>query len=115
MTIELRKTEVKMDRLVYLGLSVLGISKIATCEYCYDCIKLKCEDNAKLCYRNADSFIVHVRTEDVYGDIAQDVEARFDTSGCDVGRPLPKGKNKKVIGPMKDELGNRIIEYNSKT
>ena len=92
MIIKLCKTEVKMDRLVYLGLSVLGIGKIATREYCYDCIKLKCEDNAKLCYRNTDSFKIHVKTEDVYGDIAQDAEARFDTSGCDVGRPLPKSQ-----------------------
>ena len=55
---------------------------------------------------DTDSFIMHIKTEDFYKDIAGDVEKTFDTSNyeCD-DRRLPKGKNKKVIGLMKDELG----------
>ena len=54
---------------------------------------------------NTDSFIINIITEDIYEDIADDAEKRFDTSNYAVVRPLPTGKNKKVIGLMKDELG----------
>ena len=56
---------------------------------------------------DTDSFIFHVKTEDFYEDIAIDVEKRFDTSNYEVNKPLPTGKNKKVIGLMKDELGGK--------
>ena len=55
------------------------------------------------------SFIMHIETEVFYKDIADDVEKRFDTSNYEVNRPLPTGKNKKVIGLMKDELGGKIM------
>ena len=58
---------------------------------------------------DTDSFIMHIKTESFYEDIADDVEKRFDTSNYEVDRPLPKGKNKKVIGLMKDELGGKIM------
>ena len=63
----------------------------------------------KLCYMDTDSLIMNIKTKNFYKDIAQDVEERFETSNYDVDRPLPKGKNKKVIGLMKDELGGGII------
>ena len=66
------------------------------------------KDNAKLCYMDKDSFIFNIKTEDFYEDIA-DVEKRFDTSNYDVNRPFPKGRNKKVLGLMKDELGGNIM------
>ena len=50
----------------------------------------------KLCYMNTGSFIVHVKTDDIYKDIAQYVEKRFDTSNYEIDRPLPKGKNEKL-------------------
>ena len=65
-----------------------------------------------------DSFIMNIKTNDFYEDIASDIENRFDTSNYEVNtsetsalscRPLPTGKNKKVIGLMKDELGGKII------
>ena len=58
---------------------------------------------------DADSFVMNSKTEDFYKDIANDVEKRFDTSNYEVNRPLPTGKNIKVIGLMKDELGGKII------
>ena len=58
---------------------------------------------------DTDSFIINIKTEDFYEDIANDVEKRFDTSNCEINRPLPTGKNKKVIGLMKDELGGKIM------
>ena len=58
---------------------------------------------------DTDSFIMHIKTKDFYKDIANDVERRFDTSIYEVNRPLPTGKNKEVIGLMKNELGGKMI------
>ena len=58
---------------------------------------------------DTDSFIMNIKTEDFYKDIANDVEKRYDTSNYAIDRPLSTGKNKKVIGLMKDELGGRVI------
>ena len=52
---------------------------------------------------------MNTKTNYFYKDIANDVEKRFDTSNHECNRPLPIGKNKKVIGLMKDELGGKII------
>ena len=72
-------------------------------------LKLKYDEKAKLCYMDIGSFIVYIKTDDIYNDIAEDVETRSDTSNYELNRPLPKGKNKKVIGLMKDELGGAIM------
>ena len=79
-------------------------------KFWYDYVKPKYGENAKLCSMDTDSFIVHVKIDDIYKDIAEDVETRFDTSNVEIDRPLPKGKNKKVIGLMKDELGGQIMK-----
>ena len=83
----MKKTKVKMNKPIYLGLSIL----------------------VKLCYTDTGSFIMNIKTNGFYEDIANDVENRFDTSNYEVNRLLPTGKNKKVIGLMKDELGGKII------
>ena len=79
------------------------------CKFWYDYIKPKYQNNTKLCYMDTGNFIIHIKTEDVYKDIANDEEKRFDTSNYEVNRPLLKEKNKKVIGLMKDELGGKIL------
>ena len=107
--IEMKKTKVKMNKPVYLGLLILEISKILMYEFWYDYIKPKCNDDVKLCYMDTDSFVMHIKTNDFYKDIFDDVDNRFDTSNYEIKRPLPIGKNKKVIGLMKDELGGEII------
>ena len=129
--IEMKKTKVKMNKPIYLGLSILEISKILMYEFWYDYMKPKYNDNVRLCYMDTDSFVMHNKTNDFYKDIASDVENRFDTSNYEVNtsettteptaepsslersalarKPLPTGKNKKVIGLMKDELGGKII------
>ena len=48
-------------------------------EFWYDYIKPKCQDKAKLCYMDTNSFIIYIKTEDFYKNIANDVEKRFDT------------------------------------
>ena len=107
--IEMKKVKVKMNKPIYLGLSILEISKITMYEFSYDYIKNKYRNKVNLCYMDTDSLIMNIKTNDFYKDIAQDVEERFDTSKYSVDRPLPKGKNKNVIGLMKDELGGGII------
>ena len=107
--IELKKTKVKMNKPIYLSLSILEISKILMYEFWYDYMKPKYNNNVKLCYMDTDSFIMDIKTNDFYEDIANDVECKLDTSNYEVNRPLPMGKNKKVIGLMKDELGGEII------
>ena len=71
---EMKKIKVKMNKTVYLGLSILEISKTLMYEFWYDYIKPKYQDNAKLCYMDTDSFIIYIKTEDVYEDIANNVE-----------------------------------------
>ena len=78
-------------------------------EFWYDYIKPKYGIRVKLCYMDMDSFVMNIKTNDFYKDIANDVEKRFYTSNYECNRPLPTGKNKKVIGLMKDELGGKII------
>ena len=107
--IEMNKTKVKMNKPIFLGLSILDISKILMYEFWYDYMKPKYGNDVKLCYMDTDSFVMNIKTEDFYKDIANDVEKRFDTSNYEVNRALPTGKNKKVIGLMKDELGGKII------
>ena len=105
----MKKTKVKMNKPIYLGLAILEISKILMYEFWYDYMKPKYDNNVKLCYMDTDSFIMDIKTNDFFKDIANDVENRCDTSNYEVNRPLPMGQNKKVIGLMKDELGGKII------
>ena len=70
--IETKKTEVKTNKPIYLGLSILDISKTLMYKFWYDYIKPKYVDRVKLCYTDADSFVIHVETEDFHKDIAKD-------------------------------------------
>ena len=101
-----------MKKLVYLGQAILDLSKIVIYEFHYDYMVPKyCLEKLKLCYMDTDSLVYDIKTEDSYEDIANDVEARFDTSGYSKTdfRSLPISLNKKVIGLMKDELGDKIM------
>ena len=112
LAIEMKKTKVKMNKPVYLGMSILDISKTLMYEFWYDYVKPKYKDKAKLCYMDTDSFVINIFTEDFFEDINNDVERWFDTSNYDKNdkRPLQIGVNKKVIGMFKDELGGKIVK-----
>ena len=77
LAIEMEKTKVKMNKSIYLRLSILEISKTLMYEFWYDCMKPKYDDNIKLCYMDTDSFIMHIKTENFYKDIASDVEKKI--------------------------------------
>ena len=101
-------TKVVMKKPIYLGQTILDLSKIVMYEFHYDYMKPKFKD-FQLCYLDTDSLVYHIKTDDFYADIVNDMEERFDTSGYVPDLPLPIGKNKKVIGLMKDELGGAIM------
>ena len=106
------KIKVVMNKPVYLGKAILDLSKIVMYEFHYDYMVPKYGlEKLKLCDMDTDSLVYDIKTEDFYEDIANDVGARFDTSGYSKTdfRPLPIGLNKKVIGLMKDELGGEIM------
>ena len=107
----MKKTRIKMTKPLYLGMPTLDISKILMYEFWYDYINPKYGDRAKLCYTDTHSFIIYIKTEDFFEDVSNNVERQFDTSNYDKNnkRPLLIGKNKKVPGVFKDELGGKII------
>ena len=108
----MKKTKAKMNKSIYLGMSILYISKSLIYEFWYDYNKPKYRDRAELCYMDTDSFVIHIFTEYFFEDIKNDVERWFDTSNYDKNdeTPLQIGMNKKVIGLFKDELGGKIIK-----
>ena len=109
---EMGKIKVVMNKPACLGQVILDLSKIIMYEFHYNYKVPKYGlEKLKLCYMDTDSLVYDIKTEDFYGDIANDVEARFNTSGYSETdfRPLPIGLKKKVIGLMKDELGGKIM------
>ena len=111
MAIKMKKTRVKMVKPLYLGMSILDISKTLMYKFWYDYIRSKYGNKAKLGYTDNDSFIINIKTEYFFEDISNDVERWFDTSNYNKNDkiPLPIGKNKKVPGLFKDELEENII------
>ena len=112
LTIEIKKTKVNMNKPIYIGMSILDISKTLMYEFWYDYFNPKYGDRTELCYMDTDSFATYIKTEDFYKDIVNHVERQFDTSNYDENdkRLLLIGMNKKVIGLFKDELGGKIME-----
>ena len=91
----MNKIKIKINKPVYLGLSILEISKTLMYEFWYDYVKSKYQQNTKLCYMDRDSFIINIKTEDFYKDIANDVEKRFNKANYEVNRTLPTGNDEK--------------------
>ena len=101
--IEMRKTKITVNKSVYLLQAILDISETLTHKFFYDHLKLKYRDKVKLCYMVPDSFNIHIQTDDLYIDIAQDVDECFHTSGYDehLNRPLQIGIKKKSLACLK--------------
>ena len=97
---EMKKPQILINQPVYLGRSILELSKILIYEFWYDYVNLIYGKKTKLCYMDTDSFIVYIKI---------DVKIRFDTSNYELDRPLLKEKYKKVIELMKDELRGKIM------
>ena len=108
--VEVGKREIMMNKPVYLGQTILDLSKMLMYEFDYNCMRPNYGSKVKLCYMDNDSFVYQIENEDFYGDIAKNMEKGFNMSGYskDDNRPLITRKNKKVIDKMKDELNRKI-------
>ncbi|XP_072048278.1 uncharacterized protein [Amphiura filiformis] len=101
----------KRTKPIYLGMSILDISKTTIYDFHYGYVKPMYGDRAKLLFSDTDSLAYEIRTEDFYRDIAPDLDARFDTSNYSADHPsgIRTGVNKKVLGKFKDEAGGKQI------
>ena len=97
LAIQVRKTQILMKKPVYLGLSILDLSKTVMYEFWYHYVKPIYGENTKLCYMDRNSIIVDVKTDGIYQDIAEDVETSSVTSSFKLERSFPKEKNKNVM------------------
>ena len=95
LAIEMKKVEKLMNEPVYLRHSTLELSKILTYEFWYNYVKPKYAEKANLCYMDTESFTVYIKTDDIYKDIAEDFETRFDTLSYELNKLLPKRKMKR--------------------
>ena len=112
--VHMKKATIKLHKPIYLGMSILDLSKTLMYEFHYDYIKPKYGNNASLLFTDTDSLCYEIKTQDFYKDISNDVTKRFNTSNYNENHPsgIPTGMNKKVIGMMKDEAGGKqIIEF----
>ena len=111
-SVHMKKTSLTMNKPVYLGMSILDLSKTVMFDFHYKYIKPKYGKQAKLLFTDTDSFLYEIQTEDFYKDISGDVKNRFDTSDYPEGHPsgIPTGINKKVLGMFKDGTAGKIIK-----
>ena len=111
-SVHMKKTSLTMNKPVYLGMSILDLSKIIMFDFHYKYIKPKYGKQAKLLFTDTDSFLYEIQTEDFYKDISGDIRDRFDTSDYPENHPsgIPTGINKKVLGMFKDEAAGKVIK-----
>ena len=111
LVMEMKKTEVKINKPIYFGQAVLDLSKILMFEFWYGYLKPMYGDKIRLCYTDTDSFIMHIKTDDFYKDISANVDKWFDTSNFNKNdnKTLEIGQNKNVLGTFKDDLGGKIM------
>ena len=111
-SVHMKKTSLTMNKPVYLGMSILDLSKTVMYDFHYNYIKPKYGNKVKLLFTDTDSFLYEIETEDFYKDIAEDVKDRFDTSDYPENHPsgIPTGINKKVLGMFKDEAAGKTIK-----
>lgn len=109
--IHMKKTKLVFDKPVYLGQSILDLSKSLMYDFHYNYIKPKYDEKAKLLFTDTDSLAYEIKTEDFYKDISHDVKSMFDTSNYPKDHPsgIEMGVNKKVAGKFKDEAGGKQI------
>ena len=109
--VHMKKTVVKLYKPIYLGMSILDLSKTLMYRFHYEYVKPKWGNKVNLLFTDTDSLCYEIETNDVYEDIKNDLDEWFDTSNYDKDHPsgLHSGKNKKVIGFYKDECGGKFI------
>ena len=106
--VEKAKSVIKLNKPVYVGMSILDLSKQHMYPFYYDILKKKYNENAKLIYTDTDSFVIHTKTEDIYDDF-NDIAHLMDFSGYDVEHKCYDKTNEKKLGCFKDECDGKII------
>ena len=103
--VHIKKTKLYFNKPVYLGMSILDLSKFLMYDFHYNYIKTKYGDKTKLLFTDTDSLAYEIRTNDFYKDINPDIEKRFDTSDYPTNHPsgIKTGLNSKVLEMFKDE------------
>ena len=111
--IHMKHTEVYFNKPVYVGQSILDLSKTLMFDFHYNYIKEKYNNKAELLFTDTDSLMYHIKTKDFYKDILSDIYKKFDTSDypSDHKSGIPNGINKKVIGMFKDEVAGKQITH----
>ena len=111
--IHMKNTEVYFNKPVYVGQSILDLSKSLMFDFHYNYIKKKYGKKAELLFTDTDSLTYEIKTKDFYKDIYDDVKDKFDTSDYPSDHPsgIPTGINKKVIGMFKDEVAGKQITH----
>ena len=84
LAIEMKKTEILINKPVCFRLSILELNKILMYEFCYFYVKPKYDEKPRLRYMDTNSFFVYIKTDDIYKDMPEDVKTRFDTSNCEL-------------------------------
>ena len=107
--IHMHKSKLLLNKPVYVGFSVLELSKLLMYEFYYENLKPKYGDKCHLLYTDTDSLLLEIETEDVYEDILEDFD-EYDTSDYPKDHKLHSLKNKKVLGKMKDEFAGKPVE-----
>ena len=107
----MKKTKLYFNKPVYLGMSILDLSKSLMYDFHYNYIKTKYGDKAKLLFTDTDSLAYEIKTKDFYKDINPDIKKWFDTSDYPANHPswIKTGLNNKVLGMFKDEAGGKQI------
>ena len=118
MAIEMRRTNILMDKPIMVGQPILDKRKELRCSFWYEYLKPKYKDKINLLYMDTDSFVIEVETVDFFKDTKDGLKEWFDTSNYHKDMVLPNeyrenaSVNRKVIGKMKNELGKgHMIEF----
>ena len=109
----MKKTEVYFNKPIYVGQTILDLSKTLMFDFHYNYIRKKFKDKAELLFTDTDSLMYLIQTEDFYQDINKDIKRKFDTSDYREKHPsgIKTGINKKVIGKFKDEVAGKQITH----
>ena len=105
---EKTKAKLKLDKPIFLGKTILDLSKLHMYQFYYDVLKKKYNDNIKLVYADTDSYVIQTQTEDIYKDF-KGLREHMDFSDYHVEHPCHDKANKKVLGKCKDELNGQMI------
>ena len=106
--VEKRKPKLKLDKPIFIGMSILDLSKQHMYKFHYDVMKPKYGDNIRMVYTDTDSFVFHTKTDDIYQDL-KEINDEMDFSGYDKNHKCYDATNKKVLGKFKDECEGKIM------